>query len=87
MIMLPLIIFVAYLLLTVHVSSYFNMTQQRVGPMSERNRTTLSSDGVWGTNGENTPKKHLIVNRWLELRENRKLKNRNNALWENQMGG
>lgn len=41
MIILPLIVFGAYLLLTILVRSHFNMAEHRVGAVSERNRATL----------------------------------------------
>lgn len=55
MIILPLIIFGSYRLLTILVRSYFNMAEHGVGPMSERNRTTLSRDDLSGGQRAKTP--------------------------------
>lgn len=53
--MLPLITFGAYLLLTILVRSYFNMAEHWVGPVSERNRTMLSRDNMFGGQMAKTP--------------------------------
>lgn len=55
MIILPLIIVVAYLLLTTLARSYFNMAENGVGPESERIRTTLSKDNMFGGQMAKTP--------------------------------
>lgn len=48
MIILPLIVFGAYLLLITLGRSHLNMAEHGVGPVSERKRTTLSRDNMFG---------------------------------------
>ena len=58
MIILPLIIFSAYLLLR----SHFNMAEPRVGPVSGRNKMTLSKDRMLGGLMAKTPcKRGLLI--------------------------
>ena len=56
MIMLPLIVFAAYLLLTILVRSHFNVAEHSVGSVSGRNRATLSRDNTFGGQMAKTPR-------------------------------
>lgn len=58
MIMLPLIVFAAYLLLTILVRSHFNVAEHSVG--SGRNRATLSRDNTFGGQMAKTPRKGAL---------------------------
>lgn len=60
MIMLPLIVFAAYLLLTTLVRSHFNVAEHSVGPVSGRNRATLSRDNTFGGQMAKTPREGAL---------------------------